>query len=220
MRTNHPFLHSLHAPLTPPRTFGHEAGGSQRGKKCSKPVICYESSIRTQVSGSEEGLEGVVSVWEGLLMNVQSMAWGGSEIWGGSLGFDAGMESDPEPYIDSNADGGGKDCGISRSVLISVVMESGCGFVTGLSRCWLACKATGTEAIERASKRAISESSLKSERERYKGGSVERKATLRLERLGLPWLSTNVQGKECSTATSHETTFAFSSRETAESSSL
>jgi hypothetical protein len=89
--------------------------------------ICYESSIRIQVSGSEEGDESVVLLSLllllfcriGMLMNAQSPWWCRSEVCREELEIGVLSEikdaEEMDPYKDSNADEGGKDCGISIS---------------------------------------------------------------------------------------------------------
>lgn len=191
---------------------------------------CYESSINSQVSGSEHG---VVGVWIVVVlfcvcgcggssrsMRVQpcwSWSWslGRSEIveWDGEVGISSSSsEEEEEPkdekwYIDSNAGGDGKDCGRKPSSTRDdgVIIES---------RCWI----VEIGVCEGESQRLTSKSSLRFENERYKGGK-ERHVACRLERLGFPCRSTNI-GKDCSTGTSHETGFASSSCKTSSSSSM
>jgi len=76
--------------------------------------ICYESSHKLQVSGSEEGVESFrVCV---VVMNVQS-----SPSCGTSVG-EVGMSKRRFGPIDDNAGvDGGKDSGISISIMLACV---------------------------------------------------------------------------------------------------
>jgi hypothetical protein len=110
MRTNHPTL------LLSPDTPFFEVPAVHRVVLSAE--ICYESSIRIQVSGSESGV-AVSGVLCGAVMNVQSPVGrmeSRSEMEIGVPVLSTRCESnDPE-----NAGVGGNDCGISMSVLMSV----------------------------------------------------------------------------------------------------
>jgi len=114
--------------------------------------ICYESSIRIQVSGSEDGVE-VPEVVGVVLMNVQSPVGILREGERGGDVIEIVLSRRNDPAVDANAEEGvGNDCGISVSmnalITASISGKVGSCDVDGERNC------------------AISESSLNPENER------------------------------------------------------